>query len=138
MPRTNDHSAITSAPPTTAPWGYDGLLPIPTKATMAAHNWERDVNQRLREWTNDPSQIADDGVDPPRTEVIQKAAQLAERLQALGAPPPDSLIPDPNGGIVFAWHETDVLEEYQIWDDGAVEYRKFRGTRLMDRRALRE
>jgi hypothetical protein len=114
------------------------LLPIPTKAAIGTHNWERDVNQRLREWTNDPSQIADDGLDPPKAEIIQKAAQLAERLQALGAPAPDSLTPDPNGGIVFSWHETDVLEEYHIWDDGSVEYRKFHGTRLMDRRALGE
>lgn len=135
MPTARNHLPVASALPEAAPSGADTSLTIPTKAKGSAENWERSVHQVLMDWTSRPELVADEGIDPPTTQVLQKAVQLARQLQTLDAPAPDSLTPDPNGGIVFAWRENDVLEEYHIWDDGAVEYRKFLGSRLVERRA---
>ncbi len=49
---------------------------------------------------------------------------------------PDSIVPDPNGGIVFERREGKVSEVLHVWDDGSAEYMRFRGTQLVERQPL--
>lgn len=95
--------------------------------------WQAIIDRQLIEWGRDPSQFDDEGVEPPARETIQLAINLAQALSDARIPPPDSVILDPNGGIVFERREHDVSEVFHVWDDGAVEYQRFRGTQLVER-----
>jgi|GEM_PF-1181091 len=98
--------------------------------------WQTVIDQKLIEWGRDPSQLADEWVDPPSNEIITLAIALATQMMIDGLPPPTNVVPDPNGGIVFERCQGDVLEVFRIWDDGVFEYQCFMGTRLVERRVL--
>ncbi len=87
-------------------------------------------------WLRDPHQLEDEGVEPPGRQTIETAIRLAQDSQQRGLPPPSSIVPDPNGGIVFERREGATAEVLHIWDDGSVEYQRFQGTRLVERRPL--
>jgi hypothetical protein len=84
-------------------------------------------------WLRDPSQLQDEGIEPPSGTVIRLSMDLAENYRDRGLPAPDSVVPDPNGGIVFERREGDVSEVFHVWDDGTVEYMLFEGARLVER-----
>ncbi len=95
--------------------------------------WQELIDRKLIEWGRDPSQFDDEGVEPPSREIIRLAIALAEQFRDDGLTPPDSVVPDANGGIVFERRENDVSEVFHVWDDGTVEYQRFHGTRLVER-----
>jgi hypothetical protein len=87
----------------------------------------------LMDWLCDPSQFCDEGIDVPSGMIIRRSIALAENFRDMGLPPPDSVVPDPNGGIVFERREGQISEVFHIWDDGTVEYMRFDGSRLVER-----
>jgi len=98
--------------------------------------WQELIDHKLIEWGRNPSQFDDEGVEPPSGEIVRRAIEIAKQFRHDGLTPPDSIVPDPNGGIVFERREGDVAEVFHIWDDGTVEYRCFQGARLVERRTL--
>ena len=106
------------------------------RADEAREKWQNLIDYKLIEWGLDPSQLDDEGVESPTPEIIQRAISLAEALRDRDCPPPDTVVPDPNGGIVFERRENGLSEVFHVWDDGTVEYRRFQGTRLDERRLL--
>ncbi len=98
--------------------------------------WDQVIDHKLIAWGSDPSQLEDEGIDPPTREIIYQAIRLAQEYRDAKCPAPDSIVPDPNGGIVFERREKDVSEVLHIWEDGTTEYLFFRGTRLVERRIL--
>ena len=102
----------------------------------ARESWQNVIDRKLIEWGRASSPLEDMGVDPPTKETIQRAIRLAETFRDEGFPAPESVVPDPNGGIVFERREGDVAEVCHLWDDGTTEYQRFEGTRLVERRAL--
>ena len=128
-----------------SPWeavcsGHDAASQANPEATgsLEANRqaWQHLIDYRLIDWGSNPNQLADDGVDPPSRETIDRAISLAKRFQQRGFPPPDSVVPDANGGIVFERREQDIAEVLHIWDDGTAEYQQFHGTRLVERTSL--
>lgn len=107
-----------------------------TDDKVSREKWRRLIDDQLVEWERDPLQLKDEGIDPPRPETIQRAIGLAQSWQTKGFAPPDSIVPDPNGGIVFERRENDVIERFHLWDDDTVEYLQFKGARLVVRRTL--
>ncbi|MCE9529527.1 MAG: hypothetical protein K8T89_00070 [Planctomycetes bacterium] len=99
-------------------------------------HWQVIIDRKLIEWGRDLESLADEGVEPPTKETIQKAIHLAEAFRDEGFPPPDSVVADPNGGIVFERRERNVAEVCHLWDDGTVEYQRFQDTQLVDRRTF--
>ena len=95
--------------------------------------WQRMIDGTLMNWLRDPSQVEDEGIDAPSGTILRLSMDLAERFRDKGFPSPDSVVPDPNGGIVFERREGDMSEVFHIWDDGSVEYMRFQGTHLMER-----
>lgn len=98
--------------------------------------WQRVIDHKLIEWGSAPSQLEDEGIDPPTKNTIQRAIRLAQAYQEEGRPAPDRVVPDPNGGIVFERQEQDVSEVLYIWEDGTTEYQRFQDARLVERRTL--
>lgn len=115
--------------------GVDMNLPMTCGRKRADYvsQWQSWIDGTLREWLRDPSQIADDGVEPPTDTIIRLALDLAEQFRDGGYPPPNRIVPDPNGGIVFERSVRGTSASYHIWDDGKVEYLEFLGTRLVSR-----
>ncbi len=103
------------------------------RANEARAEWQRLIDYQLIEWGRDPSRLEDEGIEPPTSETIRLATMLAEALKERGDPPPDTIVPDPNGGIVFERREKNRAEVFHVWDDDSVEYRRFEGTRLVER-----
>jgi len=104
--------------------------------TATQKKWQQMIDYRLLEWGRDPNQLADDGVEPPTGETILRAIRLAEELRNAGLAAPDSILPDPNGGILFECRNGDLVEVYHVWDDGTTEYHCFHGTQLIIRRTV--
>ncbi len=98
--------------------------------------WQRLIDRKLLEWLHDPNQLEDEGIDAPTATIIRLSLDLAERFREEALPAPDSIVPDPNGGVVFERREDEVSEVLHIWDDGSVEYMRFRGTQLVERQPL--
>ncbi len=98
--------------------------------------WQQLVDRLCFDWGLDPQQFDDDGVEPPSRETIIRAIRVAQQHEKLGHPPPDSVVPDANGGIVFERRELDITEVLHIWSDGGAEYQQFQGTRLVERMPL--
>ena len=84
----------------------------------------------------DPNPLEDEGFEAPTATISRLSLDLAERFCEEGLPAPDSIVPDPNGGVVFERREGDVSEVLHVWDDGSVEYMRFHGTQLAERQPL--
>jgi hypothetical protein len=98
--------------------------------------WETFTDRTFIEWGRDPSQLGDEGIESPRPETIRRAILFALSLKDQGLPAPDSIVPDPNGGIVFQRRAGDISESFHFWDDGSVEYVRLQGHRLLDRKNI--
>lgn len=98
--------------------------------------WQRLIDYKLIEWGCNPTVIEDDGIEPPDTDTIQRAVELAKRFRDESLPPPDNVVPDGDGGIVFERREGDVSEVLHVWDDGTQEYLRFHDSRLVERSSL--
>lgn len=103
---------------------------------VAREAWQKLIDDRLIKLGSNPSEFDDEDVQPPSAECVRLAIQLAQALQQAGMSPPDSVVRDANGGIVFERRRNDVAEVYHVWDDGAVEYQRFQETHLVERRTL--
>lgn len=103
----------------------------------ARSDWDKIINDTLVEWERDPSQAEDIGIDAPSAETVGKAILQARLMRDQGLPAPTRIVPDPNGGIVFRRDEEGVSEEYHFWEDGVVEYMRYHGSKLVERRGKR-
>lgn len=98
--------------------------------------WQKLIEKHLLNWLHDPTQLEDEGVEVPQRTIIRLSIDVAEKFRDEGLPPPDSVVPDPNGGIVFERRDNDLTEVIHIWDDGSVEYQQFRGCQLVQRQQI--
>lgn len=136
MPATKPRSYITPTRFRESPTGIDAVTPVTLGELhdgAARKAWQHVIDETLSEWLRDPSQLDDDGIDPPSGTIIRLAMDWAENFRDKGFPAPDSVAPDPNGGIVFERREGNVSEVVHVWDDWAVEYMRFEGTHLVER-----
>jgi hypothetical protein len=97
-------------------------------------HWENLIN-RLITWAQNPDVLADEGIEPLTYKAIAAAARLVVDLKKGGAECPDSLAPDPNGGIVLKYQfgAPNLAIEFHVWDDGTINRCVFSGSRLVER-----
>ncbi len=95
--------------------------------------WQKLIDERLLAWLEEPRQLEDEGVEPPSGTILRLAIDYAEKLRDEGFPPPDSIVPDPNGGVAFERRRNGISGVFYFWHDGTLEYQKFRGTTLVER-----
>ena len=103
------------------------------RSMVARQMWQTIIDKQLRDWLRDPHQLEDVGVDAPTTQIIRQAITLAQHFRDEGKPPPDSVVSDASGGIVFERQENGHSEVIHIWDDATAEYIFFNGTRIDSR-----
>ncbi len=99
-------------------------------------DWQTIINGPLKEWGQDPSQLEDDGIEPPTRESVQRAADVARNLSAAGLPAPQRVAATGEGGIVFARQEGAYFSNIEVAADGSVELTVFRESKLVSRQRL--
>lgn len=100
--------------------------------------WEEIINTKLIEWGRNPDGLEDDDLIPPSKSVVQTAIQLAQGARDARSIPPDWIIPDGDGGIVFEWREASRAVKLELLDDGSAECLVFDHNRLLFRKTLCE
>jgi hypothetical protein len=98
--------------------------------------WQAVISGPLAQWTQDSSQLEDDGISPPSRETMQRAADVARQLCAAGLLAPQRVAATGDGGIVFARREGEYFSNIEVAADGSVELTVFRDSRLMCRQRL--
>ena len=137
MPATAElHASITLESAKVVPTGADTMSPAtiedPQKV-QSRQRWQELIDGKLIAWLQDPAQLADDGLEPPTGRTLRLAIDYAEKYRDKSILPPSSIVPDPNGGIVFELRQNGASEVIHFWDDGTVEYQRFCGTSLVER-----
>jgi hypothetical protein len=132
------HTSILPRLDSAVSTGVDATSPatIDAPRVMQSAKWKGWIDDVLLQWLDNPGQLADDDVDPPSGTILRLALDHAEKLRDQGLPAPDSIIPDANGGIAFERRCNDISEVFHFWDDGTIEYHRFRGSHLVERYAI--
>lgn len=132
MPTIEATPLVSSLPGDSVRTDADTQSPM-SRDDDAYEKWHTLIDYTLVDWALEPGQFDDEEIEPPTRQTVAQAIELAKRLQNMGLAPPDSVVPDPNGGIVFERRENGVCEVLHVWDDGTVEYQRFQGTHLVER-----
>lgn len=101
-----------------------------------AEGWRRTINEPLIDWGRDPSQLEDDGIDPPTTAIVTLASRFAMFLRNEGLPAPDRVIPSGDGGIVFKRSVGEYLETIEIGADASIQIIVFHGSKIDTRQTI--
>lgn len=112
--------------------------PVNGSAGEHQHNGWQTVVEQLRRWTHDPRQLDDEGVEAPTSEVLAMAAAVAEVLRDAGVEPPDKLVPNGDGGIVFRWRSGQRAWSIELDSDGSLESYLLQQGKLVWRHSLHE
>jgi hypothetical protein len=96
------------------------------------------VVQQLVEWKRDPQQLADEGVEPPTAGLLEAAGTVAEMLCSGGVEPPDTLVTNGDGGIVFRWRSGQRTWTIELDSDGSIESSLMLGGKLVWRHSLHD
>jgi hypothetical protein len=132
-PRAVVSAALTDAVQT----GADSDSPVTRSDGASASGWQDAIDYKLIEWGRDPCALVDEGIDAPTRVAISQAVQWACDMRDKGCAPPTQVVPDPNGGIVFERRIGDEANVIHFWSDGSIEFRRFQGSRLIERREVR-
>lgn len=103
---------------------------------ISAEGWRRTINEPLIDWGRDPSQLEDEGIDPPSREIVTLALQFAMFLRDQNVAPPDRVIPNGDGGIVFKRKMGDILEIIEVAKDASIEIIVFHGSEITTRQKI--
>jgi hypothetical protein len=104
--------------------------------SSALNAWNTAINELL-DWRQDLSQLMDEGLLPPKSEIVDLACALALEMRDDGWLGPLRVVPDGEGGIVFERGDRYLFETIAIEANGQVEVLSFENSHLSARRVLR-
>jgi hypothetical protein len=93
--------------------------------------WQYWIDNVLIEWGVNPSQLADDDIDPPLPATIARAGEFAATMQRDNVPAPDRVTFDVNGVIAFENVEPNALASFRIQPEGTIQIVVFRNNELV-------
>ncbi len=105
-------------------------------AVPGAQSRWRALFGQLADWRSAPDQVADEGVVPPPQPLVACAEDVAEALFAAGVEPPDNLLTNGDGGVVFRWRLPGRTWSIELDVDGSVESSLMCGSRLLWRHSI--
>jgi hypothetical protein len=121
-------------------WFTLGHLSRPNGTTGASSSVGRgwaDAEDILLSWLHRPSDLSDEGLDPPSPALLKQVLRVVGRLEHEGVlPGPANTVPTADGGIVFSSNIGHGYFELAFEPDGAAELRVFIGNKLLNRHAL--
>lgn len=94
--------------------------------------WNSFVNQLIG-WGTCPHELEDDGIEAPSVQVIQTACELAMAMRDESLVPPDHILTNGNGGIVFERKTGTTLKTIEIEPDGSIDLTIYKNGRLDSR-----
>jgi hypothetical protein len=97
--------------------------------------WEPALAQ-LRDWKNNPDEVADEGVLAPSATLLASAEDVAEALCTHDIEPPDQILPNGDGGVVFRWRSDGRTWSIEMDVDGSIESLLMVGGRLLWRHSI--
>ncbi len=96
------------------------------------------VLAQLADWKSDSGQLEDEGVVAPTSALLSFAEDVAEVLCANSVEPPDNLLTNGDGGVVFRWRLSGRTWSIELDSDGTIESSLMAGSRLLWRHSLHE
>ena len=107
-------------------------LAIPLGERVAHRDgWQKIIDHELIEWGRNPSLLEDEDILPPSGAIIDRAAKLAMCLRDIGWPPPNRVIPNGDGGVVFERWAGSLFAKIDVCPDGSVVFTLFKNARLV-------
>lgn len=97
-----------------------------------AEHWNK-LEQQLRRWKENPSEIQDDEVTPPDRDLIVTAIGILRLIRDNKGAPPLRIVPNGEGGIVFESRTGSYFQAIELARDRSVEFMVFRNSRLVFR-----
>jgi hypothetical protein len=73
------------------------------------------------------------GCDDSSEDAVMQSLAIAWDWYMQGKLAPDSIVPDPNGGIVFSWKNKNRSAEVHVWSEGKIEIFYFEDSKLIKR-----
>lgn len=98
--------------------------------------WQTCIEHRLKAWEQQPSQLEEEGLEPPSAEVFPLVGEVAVVLRDQGVDPPLRVVPNGEGGVVFEWRDHPFFWVLEVERDGALALSVFRNARLVSRHQL--
>jgi len=96
-------------------------------------NWISLIRSSICKWaaTEDPF---DGDCDPPTDKAVEMALRFALGGMGEGVVPPERIVPDASGGIVFEFPENEEgLLHVHVWEDGKSEAIVFKNGKVISR-----
>jgi hypothetical protein len=106
------------------------------KSPQISKDWQAVISGPLAEWEKDPRRLDDDGIVGPSRETLQRVADLARELCALGLAAPQRVAATGDGGVVLARQEGAFFSNIEVMGDGSAELTVYRDSRLVSRQRL--
>jgi hypothetical protein len=117
-------------------------IPVLTIATMSLRDawieWDQ-VERQFWSWSLHPESLTSEEVMPPTEQALDRAREFIEDARSKALPPPTSVAPTGDGGIVFERRADDHVETIEANADGSMEWRLLstKGARTIERLILR-
>ncbi len=93
--------------------------------------WESVIDRWLIEWGRSPGLVSQYGLVPATPDIVVLAVKVARACAEVGLAPPQRVLPDGEGGILFERGEGDVFEALSILADGRIELKSFKNSKLV-------
>ena len=130
--------------PQTLPERIDYLLqPVVTRSASRevlpeaeVKAWQELMDGQLSSWARDPEQLSDDGIEAPCVGTVQLAMSIARVLRDQNVEPPDRVVPNGDGGIVFRWRSGNFTWSLELDADGSLESSLMEHDNLLCRHSL--
>lgn len=97
--------------------------------------WQQ-VLAQLADWKVNPEQMADEGVLPPPSALVASAEDVAKVLCSSDVEPPDTLLTNGDGGVVFRWRTPGQTWSIELDVDGSIESSLMAGSNLLWRHSI--
>lgn len=95
--------------------------------------WDDVIDRKLIEWGRNPSQLAEDELDPPSADAIRAACDAAYWLRDKKEPPPGRVVPNGDGGAAFELWLGSIVVMLEFFEDGSSERTVYDDCRIVAR-----